>query len=89
MRNESFTLSFVYADIDPRSHQRIAVIQHIQKSYPVIAFLLASPVQAVEQASHDGYFIESALVASFGLLPDLQIYQDPGDLLKLTNTDFP
>ena len=53
LRNELFTLSFIYTDIDPRSYQRIAVIHHIEKSYPVIAFLLASPVQTIEQASHD------------------------------------
>ena len=53
LRNESFTLSFVYIDIYPGSYQWIAVIQHIQKFYPIIAFLLASPVQIIEQASHD------------------------------------
>ena len=53
LRNESFTLSFVYIDIYPGSYQWIAVIQHIQKFYPIIAFLLASPVQTIEQASHD------------------------------------
>ena len=53
LRNGLFTLSFIYSDIDPRSYQRIAVIHHIEKSYPVIAFLLASPVQTVKQAFHN------------------------------------
>ena len=50
LRNELFTLSFIYTDIDPKSYQRIAVIHHIEKSYPVIAFLLASPIQTIKQA---------------------------------------
>lgn len=53
LRNELFTLSFIYTDIDPRSYQRIAVIHHIEKSYPVIAFLLASPIQTIKQAFHN------------------------------------
>ena len=53
LRNELFTLSFIYTDIDPKSYQQIAVIHHIEKSYPVIAFLLASPIQTIKQAFHN------------------------------------
>ena len=41
-------LSIVYTDIYSWSYQRVAVINHIQKLYPVVAFLLASSVQPVE-----------------------------------------
>ena len=37
-------LSIIYTDIYSRSYQWIAVIYHIQKFYPVVAFLLAPPV---------------------------------------------
>lgn len=34
LRNELFTLSFIYTDIDPRSYQRIAVIwSYVKKKY--------------------------------------------------------
>ena len=37
-------LSIIYTDIYSGSYQWIAVIYHIQKFYPVVAFLLTPPI---------------------------------------------
>ena len=37
-------LSIIYTDIYSGSYQWITVIYHIQKFYPVVAFLLAPPI---------------------------------------------
>ena len=65
VRNELFTLSFIYSDIDPRSYQRIAVIQRFQ------SFLKSGLLPCAAHRSlpvHD-------LFPERNLIPDIVIYE--------------
>ena len=67
VRNELFTLSFIYSDIDPRSYQRIAVIQRFQ------SFLKSGLLPCAAHRSlpvHD-------LFPERNLIPDIVIYEPP------------